>query len=147
MNLHEGIYGAGTYSVLLTLTVSSNVTGRQLQERPLTTAEKHVRAHLKQPKVCACWLSLYRSFLSVSKQQWNPTAAVLSFQRTPTTFPLVPASEVFGPQTPSSQPDSGKADKHSILYNIMDGGDCLHLKHQRITTTLCLATAAKTRHI
>lgn len=79
--------------------------GRQLQEQPLTTAEKYVRAHLSQPKVCGCLPSLYRSLLSVSKQLWNPTAAVLNFQNMPTTFPLVPASEVFGPQTPSSQPD------------------------------------------
>lgn len=49
--------------------------GRQLQERPLTTAEKYVRAHLSA-SVCGCLPSLYRSFLSVSKQQWNPTAAV-----------------------------------------------------------------------
>lgn len=84
-------------------------------------------------------------FLPASKQQWNPTAAVLSFQRMATTFPLLPASEVFGSDTFQPGTPSGKADKHSILYNIKDGWDCLHLKHQRITTTttLCLATAAK----
>lgn len=45
-------------------------------------------------------------------------------------------TDTFQPARPS-----GKADKHSILYSIMDGWDWLH---QRITTTtLCLAAAAK----
>lgn len=118
--------------------------GRQLQERPLTTAEKYVRAHLSQPTECGCLPSLYRSFLSVSKQQWNPTAAVLSFQRVPTTFPLVAASEVSGPQTPSSQPDPRVNLTNTPFYTTLwMGGTVCTSSIKESQQQLCLATAAK----
>lgn len=118
--------------------------GRQLQERPLTTAEKYVRAHLTQPEVCGCLVSLYRSSLSLSKQQWNPTGAVLSFQRMPTIFPLVAASELFGSQTPSSQPDPQvKLTSTAFYTTLWMWGGIACISSIKESQQLCHATAAK----
>lgn len=118
--------------------------GRQLQERPLTTAEKYVRAHLSQPKVCGCLPSFYRSFFSGSKQQWNPIAVVLSFPRMPTTLPLVAAPEVFGPQTPSSQPDPQEKLTNAPFYTAlwMGGTDCIKESQQQLCVLLLLQNLA-----
>lgn len=147
MNLNQGICGAGTYSVLLTLTVSSNVTGRQLQELPLTTAQKHVRAHLTQPKVCACLLAQpLQKFPFCLQAAVKPHCCCVKLPKNAQHLPS--GTSIRGlAQTPSSQPEPQVKLTNTPFYTTLWMGGLPASQESKNHSNSVACHCCNTRHI